>query len=84
MKRKKTITIAEAKRRLRGYIKRYYIQVRSDVFNWELFQKELFGYVTSLSHKVAKMGGWQGHNWRQALRRHLYSYALDEVEKSHR
>jgi hypothetical protein len=40
--------------------------------------------VVSLSHDIAKMPGWQGHNWRQALRRHLYSFALDEIDKINR
>ena len=75
------ITSAEAKKRLRGYIKKYYCEVRPDVFDWNSFQKELYGYVVSLSHNIAKTRGWQGHNWRQGLRRHLYSYALDEIDK---
>jgi hypothetical protein len=75
------ITIDEAKSRLRGYVKKYYGEVREDVFDWKSFERELKGYVVSLSHDIAKMPGWQGHNWRQALRRYLYSYALNEKDK---
>ena len=77
----KKITINEAKKRLKGYIKKYYRHVREDVFDWKSFKRELYGYVVSLSHDIAKMHGWQGHNWRQVLRRHLYSFALDEIDK---
>jgi hypothetical protein len=76
-----TITINEAKSRLRGYIKKYYRDVRDDVFDWRSFKRELYGYVVTLSHDIGKMRGWQGHNWRQGLRRHLYSFALNEIDK---
>jgi len=75
------ITINEAKSRLRGYVIKYYRDVRDDVFDWNSFKRELYGYVVSLSHDIAKMHGWQGHNWRQGLRRHLYSFALDEIDR---
>jgi len=75
------ITTSAAKKRLRGYIKKYYVEVRADVSDWSSFKRELYGYVVTLSHDIGKKRGWQGHNWRQALRRHLYSYALDEIDK---
>jgi hypothetical protein len=75
------MTLDEAKSRLKGYIKKYYCEVREDVFDEKSFKRELWGYVVSLSHDIAKMPGWQGHNWRQALRRHLYSFALNERDK---
>ena len=75
------MTINDAKWRLKGYIKRYYCEVRDDVFDWDSFQRELHGYVVSLSHKVTYKRGWQGHNYRQSLRRHLYSFALNEIDK---
>jgi hypothetical protein len=71
----------EAKSRIRGYIKKYYQEVRPEVFNRDAFHRELYGYTVSLSHDIGKMHGWQGHNWRQGLRRHLYSYALNEIDK---
>jgi hypothetical protein len=83
-KRKNRITTDEAKLRLRRYIKKYYCEVREDVFDWNSFRRELRGYVVSLSHDIGKMPGWQGHNWRQALRRHLCSFALDEIDKINR
>lgn len=76
-----TITTNEAKTRIRGYIKKYYQEVRPDVFNQGAFDRELYGYIVSLSHDIGKKGGWQGHNWRQALRRHLLSYAKNEIDK---
>ena len=76
-----SITIDDAKLRLKGYIKKYYCEVREDVFDWDSFQHELYGYVVSLSHDIGRMYGWQGHNWRQGLRRHLYSFALNEIDK---
>ena len=78
----KKLTVDEAKSRLRGYIKKYYRDVRADVFDWNSFKRELYGYVVSLSHDIGKMHGWQGHNWRQALRKHLYSFALNEIDKT--
>ncbi len=78
------ITTNDAKQRLRGYIKKYYSEVREDVFNWDSFQHELYGYTVSLSHDIGKKRGWQGHNWRQGLRRHLYSFALNEIDKINR
>jgi len=80
----KKITTKEAKSRLKGYIKKYYVEVREDIFDKKSFKRELYGYVVSLSHEAAKMHGWQGHNWRQGLRRHLYSYALNEIDKIER
>jgi hypothetical protein len=71
----------EAKSRIRGYIKKYYQEVRPEVFNRDAFRRELYGYIVSLSHDIGKKRGWQGHNWRQGLRRHLYSYALNEIDK---
>ncbi len=78
---KRRISLNQAKKRIKGYIKKYYEEVREDVINRKAFENELYGYVVSLSHDVAQKRGWQGHNWRQALRRHLFSYALDEIEK---
>ena len=75
------MTVNEAKLRIRGYIKRYYQEVRPEVFNRSAFRHELYGYTVSLSHDIGKMRGWQGHNWRQGLRRHLYSYALNQIDK---
>jgi hypothetical protein len=75
------ISLKQAKARLKGYIKKYYQEVREDVINRKAFKNELYGYVVSLSHDIAQKPGWKGHNWRQALRRHLFSYALDEIEK---
>ena len=75
------MTLSDAKSRIRGYIKKYYHEVRPDVFNRQAFRRELYGYTVSLSHEIARMHGWQGHNWRQGLRRHLYSYALNEIDK---
>jgi hypothetical protein len=80
----KKLTVDEAKSRLRGYIKKYYRDVRADVFDWNSFKRELYGYVVSLSHDIGKMHGWQGHNWRQGLRKNLYSFALDEIDKTDR
>jgi hypothetical protein len=77
----KKLTVNEAKSRLRGYVKKYYRDVREDVFDWYTFKRELYGYVVSLSHDVGKMRGWQGHNWRQSLRKYLYSFALNEIDK---
>jgi hypothetical protein len=74
------MTLNEAKLRIRGYIKRYYQEVRPEVFNQKAFRHELYSYTVSLSHDIGKMHGWQGHNWRQGLRRHLYSYALNEID----
>ena len=78
------MTINEAKLRIRGYIKKYYQEVRPEVFNRDAFRRELYGYTVSLSHDIGKMHGWQGHNWRQGLRRHLYSYSLNEIDKINR
>jgi len=75
------MTLNEAKSRIRGYIKKYYQEVRPEVFNRDAFRRELYGYTVSLSHDIGKKRGWQGHNWRQGLRRHLYSYALNEIDK---
>jgi hypothetical protein len=75
------MTLNEAKERIRGYIKKYYQEVRPEVFNQNAFRRELYGYIVSLSHDIGRMHGWQGHNWRQGLRRHLFSYALNEIEK---
>ena len=75
------MTINEAKLRIRGYIKKYYQEVRPEVFNRDAFRRELYGYTVSLSHDIGKKRGWQGHNWRQGLRRHLYSYSLNEIDK---
>jgi hypothetical protein len=75
------MTLNEAKSRIRGYIKKYYQEVRPEVLNRSAFQHELYGYTVSLSHDIGKKKGWQGHNWRQGLRRHLYSYALNEIDK---
>jgi len=75
------ITINQAKERIRGYIKKYYQEIRPDVFEWDNFRRELYGYIVSLSHNIATKRGWQGHNWRQGLRRHLLSYALNEIDK---
>jgi hypothetical protein len=75
------MTLDEAKSRIRGYIKKYYIEVRPEVFNRAAFRHELYGYTVSLSHDIGKKKGWQGHNWRQGLRRHLFSYALNEIDK---
>lgn len=75
------MTMNEAKSRIRGYIKKYYQEVRPEVFNRDAFRRELYGYIVSLSHDIGKKRGWQGHNWRQGLRRHLYSYALNEIDK---
>ena len=50
-----SITIDDAKLRLKGYIKKYYCEVREDVFDWDSFQHELYGYVVSLSHDIGKM-----------------------------
>jgi len=74
-------TTEEAKQRLKGYIQKYYCEVRDDVFNWDNFQHELYGYVVSLSHNINGYNKkWQNHNHRQALRRYLYSFALNEIE----
>jgi hypothetical protein len=70
------MTVNEAKSRIREYIKKYYQEVRPEVFNRNAFRRELYGYTVSLSHDIGQKKGWQGHNWRQGLRRHLYSYAL--------
>ena len=75
------MTTDDAKQRIKGYIVKYYGDVRPDVMNYGNFRRELYGYVVSLSHDIGKMSGWQGHNWRQGLRRNLYSFALDEVDR---
>jgi hypothetical protein len=80
----KKLTVGEAKSMLKAYIKKYYRDVRDDVLDWNSFKRELYGYVVSLSHNIAKMRGWQGHNWRQGLRRNLYSFALNEIDKINR
>ena len=90
MKRRKTIrvkrsnmtlTIDEAKSRIKSYIDKYYCDVRDDVFDWKSFEYHLHGYVVDLSHRVAYKRGWQGHNWRQELRKLLISFAYNEIEK---
>ena len=76
-----TITLNIAKNKLKGYIAKYYGDVRLDVLDPPSFRRELYGYVVSLSHDIARKHGWQGHNWRQGLRRNLYSFALNEVDR---
>ncbi len=78
------ITIDIAQQRLKGYIKKYYCEVRDDVFDWGSFQTHLYGYIVSLSHQVAYKRGWQGHNWRQEMRKQLLSFAYDEIDKMNR
>ena len=79
---KSRVTLDTAKKRLKGYITKYYDDVRPDVLNFSNFRRELYGYVVSLSHDIApRVRGWQDHNWRQGLRRNLYSYALDEIDR---
>jgi hypothetical protein len=80
----KMITTNNAKRRIKGYIKKYYSEVRADVLNRDKFKHELYGYTVSLSHQIANKRGWQGHDWRQGLRRHLYSFALNEIDRINR
>lgn len=75
------ISLDTAKKRLKGYIAKYYSDVRPDVLDYPSFRRELYGYVVSLSHNIALKHGWQGHNWRQGLRRNLYSFALNEVDR---
>ena len=78
---KTVITLNTAKARLKGYVAKYYGDVRPDVLDYPSFRRELYGYVVSLSHDIARKHGWQGHNWRQGLRRNLFSFALDEVDR---
>ena len=73
--------IEEAREKLRGYIGRYYEEVRPDVLDVRSFRRELYGYAVSLAHAIARKSGWQGHNWRQGLRRNLYSFSLNEVDR---
>ena len=79
---KTVIILNTAKARLKGYIAKYYGDVRPDVLNYPSFRRELYGYVVSLSHDIApRVRGWQDHNWRQGLRRNLFSFALNEVDR---
>lgn len=75
------MTVDVARQRLKGYVRKYYGEVRPDVLDRKAFEKRLYGYVVSLSHDIARKRGWQGHNWRQGLRDNLLSFALDEVDK---
>ena len=79
--KKKQITTNDAKQKLKSYIKKYYCEVRPDVFDWDSFKNHLYGYIVSLSHQVAQKRGWQGHNWRQEVRKQLLSFALNEIDK---
>jgi len=80
-RKRETLTIDDAKARIKRYLKRYYCGVRDDVFDWNSFQHHLYGYTVSLSHEVGKKRGWQGHNWRQEIRKLLLSFAYDEIDK---
>jgi hypothetical protein len=76
-----TLTIDEAKSRIKSYIDKYYSDVRDDIFDWDSFDYHLRGYVADLSHRIAYRRGWQGHNWRQELRKLLISFAYNEIQK---
>jgi hypothetical protein len=56
------MTLNEAKSRIRGYIKKYYQEVRPEILNRSAFRQEQYGYTVSLSHGIGKKKGWQGHN----------------------
>lgn len=77
-----TITLNTAKERLKGYIVKYYSDVRPDVLDYPSFRRELYGYVVSLTHAIVpQLHGWPDANHRHALRRNLYSFALNEVDR---
>jgi hypothetical protein len=79
-----SITVDDAKVRIERYLKRYYRDVRDDVFDWDSFHHHLYGYIVDLSHKVGCKRGWQGHNWRQEIRKLLLSFAYNEMDKIER
>jgi len=79
--KKQNITEPEAKRRLFGYIKKYYCGVREELFDSREFKRQLHGYVVSLTHYVCgDSNEWQVVNHRHALRKYLDSYALNQID----